>query len=60
MMLYEYDMFDLLSHLADQGVDDVVADRIDPGEGGHDVRFYFATFAGRPEAGRAMKVRVRP
>ncbi|MGH9047337.1 MAG: class I SAM-dependent methyltransferase [Acidimicrobiales bacterium] len=63
VMLYEYDVVELLSHLASHAVADVVMERIDTGEGGYDARLYFAKFAGTEEefaaAGRGMKVRVR-
>ncbi len=64
VMLYEYDVLDLLGHLGGHGVDDIVLERIDTGGGGYDARLYFAKFAGTDEefarAGRPMKLRVRP
>jgi hypothetical protein len=63
-MLYEYDVLDLLAHLAGHRIDDVVLERADAGPGGYDVRLYFAKFSGSDEEfaalGRPMKVRVRP
>jgi SAM-dependent methyltransferase len=64
VMLYEYDVLDLLDHLARHAMHDVVLERIDTGQGGYDARLYFAKFSGTEEefalAGRPMKVRVRP
>lgn len=64
VMLYEYDVLDLLGHLAGHRIDDVVLERTDAGPGGYDVRLYFAKFSGSDEEfaalGRPMKVRVRP
>ncbi|HXR54995.1 MAG TPA: class I SAM-dependent methyltransferase [Acidimicrobiales bacterium] len=64
VMLYEYDMAELLFHLAAHRVDDVVVERTTAGPGGYDARLYFAKFSGSAEefevAGRAMKVRMRP
>lgn len=64
VMLYEYDVLDLLRHLAAHRIADVVLERIDAGPGGYDVRLYFAKFAGSDDefnvAGRSMKLRVRP
>ena len=64
-MLYEYDLADLLRHLAAHRVADVVVERTPPGPGGYELRLYFAKFdgsdeefAGRP--GASMKVRMRP
>ncbi len=64
VMLYEYDVLDLLWHLGGHAVDDIVLERVDTGRGGYDARLYFAKFQGTQEefarAGRPMKVRVRP
>jgi|SRR5579872_2661096 len=64
VMLYEYDMTDLLRLLADHRVAEVVVERTDAGPGGYAVRLYFAKHPGSEEeyqaAGRSMKVRMRP
>lgn len=64
VMLYEYDVLDLLRHLAAHRISDVVVERIDTGRGGYDVRLYFAKFNGSEEAfelaGSQMKIRSRP
>ncbi len=64
VMLYEYDVLDLLGHLAAHRIADVVLERIEAGPGGYDIRLYFAKFAGTDEefsaVGRPMKLRVRP
>jgi len=64
VMLYEYDVLDLLRHLADHCVSDLVIERTDTGRTGYDVRLYFAKFNGTEGefdvAGRPMTVRSRP
>ena len=50
VMLYEYDVLDLLRHLTTHRIADVVVERTEAGPGGYDVRLYFAKFAGS-EAG---------
>jgi hypothetical protein len=64
VMLYEYDMVELLRHLSTHRIADVVVERTDAGPGGYDVRLYFAKYGGTEAqfsaAGRSMNVRVRP
>jgi SAM-dependent methyltransferase len=64
VMLYEYDVLELLGHLAAHRIADVVLERTEAGPGGYDVRLYFAKFAGSDaefdRSGRPMKLRVRP
>jgi SAM-dependent methyltransferase len=64
VMLYEYDVLELLRHLSAHRVADVVVERTDAGPGGYDIRLYFAKYAGTEAdfraAGRSMRVRVRP
>jgi SAM-dependent methyltransferase len=64
VMLYEYDMTDLLRLLAHHRVGEVVVERTDAGPGGYAARLYFAKHPGSEEefdaAGRSMKVRMRP
>lgn len=64
VMLYEYDVLELLRHLAAHRIADVVLERTEAGPGGYDVRLYFAKFAGSAEefdaSGRPIKVRLRP
>jgi hypothetical protein len=63
VMLYEYDPVDLLRHLVDHAVSDVVVEPLPSGSDGYELRLYFTKFDGSDEAfaqsGRAMKVRVR-
>ena len=64
VMLYEYDMTELLRRLADHRVAEVVVERTDAGPGGYAARLYFAKHPGSEEeydaTGRSMKVRMRP
>jgi SAM-dependent methyltransferase len=64
VMLYEYDVLELLRHLAAHQVEAAVVERIEESGGGYQVRFYFTKFAGTQQeyaaAGRAMQVRLRP
>jgi SAM-dependent methyltransferase len=64
VMLYEYDLLDLLGHLSAQRIATVVLERTEAGPGGYDVRLYFAKFAGTEAefaaSGRPMQLRVRP
>jgi SAM-dependent methyltransferase len=64
VMLYEYDMVELLRHLSSHRIADLVVERTDAGPGGYDVRLYFAKYGGTEAefeaAGRSMCVRVRP
>jgi hypothetical protein len=61
-MLYEYDMADLLRHLARHRVSDVVVERVDDGHGGYAARLYFTKTAQPevPDTRGVMKVRMRP
>lgn len=64
VMLYEYDMDDLLRHLSDGCISEVVLERTPEGADGYGIRLYFAKFAGTEAqfaaAGRPMTVRMRP
>jgi SAM-dependent methyltransferase len=64
VMLYEYDMLDLLGRLAGHRISNVVVERTEEGVDGYGIRLYFAKFAGTDaefgQAGRPMTVRVRP
>ncbi len=64
VMLYEYDMVDLLGHLAAHRIANVVVERTEEGADGYGIRLYFAKSAATEpefaEAGRPMTVRVRP
>jgi SAM-dependent methyltransferase len=64
VMLYQYDVLDLLRHLTAHRIADVVVERTDTGRGGYDVRLYFAKFDGTEEEyqlkGRPMQLRTRP
>lgn len=64
VMLYQYDVLDLLRHLSAHRIDDVVLERIDTGRGGYDVRLYFSKFDGTEEdfsmKGMPMQLRNRP
>jgi SAM-dependent methyltransferase len=64
VMLYEYDVLELLRHLAAHRIADVVVERTEAGPGGYDVRLYFSKFAGTgaefDKGGRQMTVRLRP
>jgi SAM-dependent methyltransferase len=64
VMLYEYDMVELLGRLSAHRIADVVVERTDAGPGGYEVRLYFAKYGGTEAefsaAGRSMNLRVRP
>jgi SAM-dependent methyltransferase len=64
VMLYAYEVLDLLRHLTAHRISDVVVERTDTGRGGYDVRLYFAKFDGSEEEyqlkGRPMQLRTRP
>lgn len=64
VMLYAYDVLDLLRHLSAHRISEVVLERIDTGRGGYDVRLYFAKFDGTEEdyelTGGRMNLRTRP
>lgn len=64
VMLYEYDMVDLLGHLASHQISNVVVERTEEGVDGYGIRLYFAKSAAAEaefaEAGRPMTVRIRP
>jgi predicted O-methyltransferase YrrM len=64
VMLYEYDVLELLSHLAAHQICDLVVERVDAGSSGYHARLYFRKDARSEEAyataGWPMKVRFRP
>ncbi len=64
VMLYEYDMVDLLGHLCAARISDVVVERTPEGADGYGIRLYFAKSTGTEAefamAGRPMTVRMRP
>jgi SAM-dependent methyltransferase len=64
VMLYEYDVLELLGQLSAHRISTVVLEQVDVGRGGYEARFYFRKDVRSEEdfakAGRPLEVRLRP